>query len=85
MVRRVRWPVVAWAGLTAYVCLADLALVRAKQDTLSTAFRDAVHHPIKRWPVGVLWTFLTAHLFLNLPWDPLRKIGERISATSNMV
>lgn len=82
---RFNWPLLAWLGLTVYVIVADTSLARRGKPMMSTVFRDAVRHPVKRWPIGVVWTYLTAHLFLNLPWDPLRLIGERINATSSMV
>jgi hypothetical protein len=81
----------AWIGLTAYVVAADGFLiyreVQGSQNyyTMSTAFETALRHPIKRWPVGLLWTLLTLHLFdVVFPdsWkqhDPLMKAAHRLS------
>lgn len=66
----------AWIGLTAYVITYDAYAVLHKQDTMSTAFFNAVRHPRKRWPVIAVWAYLTAHLFKLLPerYDPLRRL-----------
>jgi hypothetical protein len=58
-----------WLGLTVYVVGADTFLVlqehRGKADyyTMSSAFRYSLAHPVKRWPVILMWLFLTFHLF----------------------
>jgi len=75
---RVNWPLAAWVGATTFVVVADVALAKTNQPMMSTVFRDTVRHPLKRWPVVVLWSYLTAHLFLDLPRDPLRWLGERL-------
>lgn len=59
----------AWAGLTIYVIVMDSMLIiqehRGKADyyTMSSAFRYALQHPVRRWPVILMWLFLTFHLF----------------------
>ena len=59
----------SWFGLTIYVISADLYLIAQRQKgkmqfyTMSTAFRDSLSHPIKRWPIILIWTYLTFHLF----------------------
>lgn len=66
----------AWIGLTAYVVAYDAYAVASKNDTLSTAFYQSVAHPKKRWPVIVVWVYLTCHLFKIVPekYDPLRRL-----------
>lgn len=66
----------AWIGLTAYVVAYDGWAALKKKETLSQAFYQAVQHPVKRWQVGVLWTYLTCHLFHLIPerFDPLRRL-----------
>lgn len=59
----------AWLGLTMYVIALDSMLIiqerRGKTSyyTMSTGFRYALQHPVKRWPVILMWLFLTFHLF----------------------
>lgn len=74
----------AWAGLAAYVVLWDLYAVRTGRETLSTAFYKGLTHPVKRWRVVLLWTYITAHLFRWVPdrWDPLRAWGARRQSAS---
>ena len=69
----------AWAGLMGYVVLWDLFAVRTGRETLSTAFYNGLSHPVKRWRVVLLWTYVTAHLLTWIPpkWDPLRAWGAR--------
>jgi len=51
---------------------------------MSTSFRDALSHPIKRWPVIVIWLGLTFHLFdFFFPehikkYEPIRFIGTTV-------
>jgi hypothetical protein len=74
----------AWAGLAVYVVLWDLYAVRTGRETLSSAFYKGLHHPVKRWRVVLLWTYITAHLFRWVPdrWDPLRAWGARRQSAS---
>ena len=59
----------AWTGLVGYVIVADVVLVTFERKglegfgTMSSAFRDSLAHPVKRWPVIVAWGLLTFHLF----------------------
>lgn len=67
----------AWAGLAAYIVSYDIYAISRKKDTLSMAFYEALKHPVKRWPVILIWTYITVHLFKFLPdkFDPLRMFG----------
>jgi len=78
---RPRPAVCAWLGLTGYIVAADAALVLLGKDeceTMSSAFRDAVRHPVHRWPIIVLWAYVTGHLFLEIPGDPLTQLGKTV-------
>ena len=50
----------AWTGLVGYVIAADVVLVSFERKglegfgTMSSAFRDSLAHPVKRWPVGIV-------------------------------
>ena len=61
--------VVAWAGLAAYITAVDALLIHGEHQgregycTMSTAFEEALRHPMKRWPVAVAWGLVTLHLF----------------------
>jgi len=80
-----------WLGLTVYVINADAFLIyneragRTNYYTMSSAFRDAVKHPRKRWPIILAWLALTLHLFdFIIPikirqYDPLRMAGSGLS------
>lgn len=82
----------AWLGLTVYVVGVDTLLIiherKGKKEfyTMSTAFRSALAHPVRRWPVIVAWTLLTLHLFdFFFPekirqYDPVRLVGGRVAA-----
>lgn len=65
----------AWIGLAVYVSAYDVWAAVKGKETLSEAFYAAVCHPVKRWQVGVAWTYITAHLFHVIPedYDPLRR------------
>ena len=67
----------AWAGLAAYIVSYDVYAIARNKDTLSMAFYEALRHPVKRWPVIIIWTYITFHLFKFLPdrFDPLRMFG----------
>lgn len=56
----------AWLGLTGYVTLSDAALIRGGKPTMSRVFGDSLEHPVRRWPVMVVWGALTVHLFSNV-------------------
>lgn len=71
----------AWMGLATYVAAWDIWAVHSGRETLSMAFYKGLAHPVKRWRVVLLWTYVTAHLFSWIPprWDPLRAWGARRS------
>lgn len=71
--------IIAWAGLTAYIAVADGVLISARSSTMSTAFRTAATHPVRRWPITALWAVVTIHLFCNWKHDPISAVGRRLS------
>ena len=85
---RLRPSTIAWLSIPVDVIVADLVLMamefRRRRDapeaaeilTLSGGFREAAHHPVRRWPVTLAWAYITAHLFLDLRWDPLHILGR---------
>lgn len=87
----------AWVGLAAYVIVVDSALVFLEQRnseayfTMSTAFENALRHPVKRWPVIASWAILTVHLFdLVLPddvrrFEPIGVFGRTLSGFGSRV
>jgi hypothetical protein len=40
---------------------------------MSTSFRDALAHPIRRWPIILIWIGMTFHLFDFFFPEPIRK------------
>lgn len=60
--------------MAVYIIGYDVWAAVSRNETLSEAFYNAVRHPVRKWPVGVVWTYLTVHLFHVLPerFDPLR-------------
>lgn len=64
----------AWFGLVFYIVSYDVWAARNQKETLSMAFYNSLKHPIRRWPVILIWVYITAHLFKFLPerYDPLR-------------
>lgn len=71
----------AWAGLTAYVVAADAALIVTNNATLSETFETSVMHPVRRYPVIVLWAVVTVHLLLPRHLkikkaDPIHQVGR---------
>lgn len=77
---RIRPAARAWIGLTGYIIAADVVLILTDPDheTMSSAFRDAIRHPIHRIPIILAWSYVTAHLFLELPHDPLTELGRLV-------
>ena len=65
----------AWLGLVTYIAAYDVYAAKTGRETLSSAFYAAIKHPINRWPVILIWAYITAHLFKWIPdWcDPLRR------------
>jgi hypothetical protein len=70
------WGSKLWVGLLAYVVAADAHAALTGRETLSTAWWRAVQHPRRRWPVTLIWAYLTGHLFHLVPerFDPLRRL-----------
>jgi len=78
-----------WLGLSIYVVTADTFLIvqerKGKEQycTMSTSFRYALAHPIKRWPVILIWGLVTFHLFdwffpeQIRKYEPIRAIGKK--------
>jgi hypothetical protein len=66
----------AWAGLVLYVLAADTILIKSRRKTMSSVFREAIHHPTKRLPVTMSWGLLTAHLFTTTKYDPISIAGR---------
>ena len=58
-----------WFGLMIYVVSADTFLLvqefnnKENYYTMSSSFRYALKHPLRRWPLIVMWLILTFHLF----------------------
>jgi hypothetical protein len=79
-----------WLGLTIYVIGADLFLLIQERKgkpnyyTMSSAFRDALRHPVRRWPVILMWLLLTFHLFDFFFPEKLRQL-EPIGATGRQI
>lgn len=65
------WGTWGWAGLVAYIAVYDTWALLHDDDTLTAAFARALAHPLQRWPVVVVWSATTLHLFGRLPFDPL--------------
>ncbi len=62
------------SGTTGWVCISLFVLawdvevaLRHEGETLTNAFRRATRHPLSRWPVVLLWSVTTAHLYGWLP------------------
>lgn len=64
MTRRISNP---WLALALAVVVIDAVQIARHRPTLSASFRDAVRHPVKRWPVLVAWAALTSHLAVGRP------------------
>lgn len=87
----------AWVGLAVYVIVVDSVLIFLEQKdgqvyfTMSTAFENALKHPVKRWPTTVSWVILTVHLFdLVLPenvrrFEPIGVLGRTLSGFGSRV
>jgi hypothetical protein len=83
----------AWFGLVSYVVVVDVYLItqeingRDGYSTMSTVFKEAVRHPVKRFPLLLAWATLTLHLFPILyperyyKYEPITFIGRHISGT----
>lgn len=69
----------AWMGLVGYIIVSDAILVKIKDRTMSSAFRDSIHHPRRRWPVTASWLLLTLHLFTRCKYDPISIIGKMLA------
>lgn len=69
----------AWIGLALYVATYDIAAYLRGWDTLSQAYARALEDR-RRWPVVIIWVYLTAHLWKVIPrqYDPLRKDSPKV-------
>lgn len=72
---KVRSGTVGWVCLVALILGIDLIAVRTDGHTLSYVFRTASKHPIKKWIILTVWTYITMHLFFDYKYDPFKKIG----------
>lgn len=89
----------AWVGLASYVTLYDVPalIIKNRQiertgssdiDLMTEAWREALHHPKRRWIVIGCWAFTTKHLFFGefLPWlDPFVIIGIAAEAVDQLL
>jgi hypothetical protein len=66
--------------LVGFVIVSDAVLIKIKDRTMSSAFRDAIHHPRRRWPVSISWALLTLHLFTRTKYDPISIAGRLLAA-----
>lgn len=78
---------VGWGLLAGYIGLYDTWALRTGRETLSSAFGRTIRHPVKRWPILVVYTVITLHLFDRLPpWlDPLHQYGRLFQGPSDWV
>jgi len=69
-----------WLGITLYVIGYDVVAAYKEGESLSTAFYNAVEHPVRRWFVILLWTMVTAHLFHLVPrrYDPICLVADEV-------
>lgn len=69
----------AWIGLVLYVAAYDIAAYLRSWETLSQAYARALEDH-RRWPVVIIWVYLTAHLWKVIPrrYDPLRKDSPKV-------
>lgn len=69
MSKRLKPATWAWVGLVVYIVSADTFLLvqefnnKENYYTMSSCFRYALKHPLRRWPVIIIWLMLTFHLF----------------------
>ena len=77
----------AWMGLATYVVVADSYLIWKQEKTMSAVFGESLEHPAKKWPVLLVWGFLSNHLHrsvlpeISSKVDPLQNglhVGERL-------
>lgn len=82
----------AWLGLVVYIASYDIWATKTRRDTLSMSFYNSLKHPVRRWPVILMWSYITAHLFkllpdkidpLRLPWGHYYKITIKKNHNSN--
>lgn len=69
-----------WLLLAAFVTLWDIFA----EETLSTSFWRAVQNPKRRWPLILLWVYITLHLFHGIPerFDPLRRLDVLVGGSN---
>jgi len=84
----------AWFGLVVYIISADVTLIVFERKgyhrfyTMSSAFRNALSHPWKRWPVIIVWSLLTLHLFdffTVRAIDGLKSFVRGVASTSSEI
>lgn len=56
-----------WMVLGAAVVAVDAYAIVYKSPTLTSAFRTALRHPIRRWFVLAAWLTLSSHLVFGKP------------------
>lgn len=78
---------VGWALLAGYIGLYDTWALTTGRETLSSAFGRTMRHPVKRWPMFIVYGVITLHLFDRLPtWiDPLHQYGRMFGSVAERV
>lgn len=56
-----------WMVLAGAVVAVDAYAIAYKSPTLTSAFRTALRHPVRRWFVLAAWLTLTSHLVIGKP------------------
>lgn len=67
MARKVTYGEKAWAGLAAYVLVADCLAWHKDKDTMSVAFGAWLQTPHGKACCAAVWGLLTAHLWWSCP------------------
>lgn len=73
-------PQKAWAGLAAYVIVADAVLIRRNKDTLSIQFGKWLQDPKTRTACIAASALVLSHLYWSFPLPGqkiLRKVAEK--------
>lgn len=70
-----------WVLLAGFVVAWDYAAWKIRGESLTSAFRKSVQHPVARWPVVLAWGVTTFHLFgwLDPRVDPFYRCGQVIA------
>lgn len=56
-----------WLLLAGAVVIIDAVALRTSRSTLTSAFRGALRHPVRRWPVLAAWALVSSHLLAGRP------------------